>query len=1022
MANHLIIGLGGTGGGVLRELRKRVYTEFKADEPADGSVRLEYIYVDSSPADLDGKTGWKVMNHSVHLKEAQKVSINGININMFNNLNMYPGLRCFLTDNDVELMKTKMQGLISDGIGGQRRRLGRTLFANNLSVSGANSDFNSRLKQTVNRLANNDASVTFHVCAGLAGGTGSGSIVDVVSQIRKEYTDENMYRLYLYLYVPEINVINQGFDSGFYQANGYAALQELNAMSVGVYHPYDVTGQKDNYTGEVQRLLQGVKAFDAAFLYTNINEAGKVLDIKSTLPVAVSDFLFQKIVAAGLVNDGQMKRLEKCENDGADPESDQSGNPCRSRKFMSFGIKRIEYPETEIEEFVTYNFARQAARQLEFNKWQEGIGYGECSLDEVGAGFMDEIKDRKRRDALLLSNNHLTLSKPIIETSASKRWKDIENTWEERTQEFADDVQTGTDKKSWLANFSKDCEDYYNLNYRTHGVKKFYEIQRDERMSYAKYIRRHIEGLLFKEWGSGVKSILEIEKYVRLLIEDCTDRIHSFREQIGKQQEELDAVNSEIHDCNVEWDNIGWLRDAITGASKKVLSRYKTAKCDYYTISTRIEGYNYAILLLQDIINQLGISLEGVLMFKTQLSEILEEVNKQAGARCRNEANLDENMTLKKYNPEKIQEFSKVYSADQKLQVANALAIRNKMIAMLPVDEEHSFTDLCDKLDYSSTTDLIMEICLTNSKNAMRDTAQNDPLNKMIGVNILEKLRQEYNTPEKLEKFVRDMVQSALTYLPLDQEEQAKNFGGNMMPPMIQLCIPNLENDKSGFRNDLIDMFVHVYPGFDPKQDVANNYRDNQVVVVAAKSGFPLRYISNLKTLKKKYEDKLSAPDKDLNKMALHTESFEKPLPSLYELDNREREKIINGFILMAYGLGLFSTEQDPSTGERFEAYVVVDDFGDYEPKKVGKDFFGVIKALCDDWTLAMTIKKMVESKVKTECRSNDQKQAMKKKLIDVVKEKVLASAQCENNQFNPIYIKYKDLAKVHLNNELKEL
>ena len=505
MANHLIIGLGGTGGGVLRELRKRVYTEFKADEPADGSVRLEYIYVDSSPADLDGKTGWKVMNHSVHLKEAQKVSINGININMFNNLNMYPGLRCFLTDNDVELMKTKMQGLISDGIGGQRRRLGRTLFANNLSVSGANSDFNSRLKQTVNRLANNDASVTFHVCAGLAGGTGSGSIVDVVSQIRKEYTDENMYRLYLYLYVPEINVINQGFDSGFYQANGYAALQELNAMSVGVYHPYDVTGQKDNYTGEVQRLLQGVKAFDAAFLYTNINEAGKVLDIKSTLPVAVSDFLFQKIVAAGLVNDGQMKRLEKCENDGADPESDQSGNPCRSRKFMSFGIKRIEYPETEIEEFVTYNFARQAARQLEFNKWQEGIGYGECSLDEVGAGFMDEIKDRKRRDALLLSNNHLTLSKPIIETSASKRWKDIENTWEERTQEFADDVQTGTDKKSWLANFSKDCEDYYNLNYRTHGVKKFYEIQRDERMSYAKYIRRHIEGLLFKEWGSGVK-------------------------------------------------------------------------------------------------------------------------------------------------------------------------------------------------------------------------------------------------------------------------------------------------------------------------------------------------------------------------------------------------------------------------------------------------------------------------------------------------------------------------------------
>ena len=66
MANHLIIGLGGTGGKVLRELRKRVYEEFRGNDPGNG-VFLDYVYVDSSPSDLDDRTGWSVLGKSVLL-------------------------------------------------------------------------------------------------------------------------------------------------------------------------------------------------------------------------------------------------------------------------------------------------------------------------------------------------------------------------------------------------------------------------------------------------------------------------------------------------------------------------------------------------------------------------------------------------------------------------------------------------------------------------------------------------------------------------------------------------------------------------------------------------------------------------------------------------------------------------------------------------------------------------------------------------------------------------------------------
>ena len=178
MANHLIIGLGGTGGKVLRELRKRVYEEFRSNDPEQG-IYLDYVYVDSSPADLNDRSGWKVMGKSVHLGEAQKVSINGINASMLQNLNMYPGLQCFINQQDKQLIDQHMGPLITQGVGGQRRRLGRILIANNLSDKGGSSNLNSVIKGAVGRLqqTSSDNDVTFHICAGLAGGTGSGSMI-----------------------------------------------------------------------------------------------------------------------------------------------------------------------------------------------------------------------------------------------------------------------------------------------------------------------------------------------------------------------------------------------------------------------------------------------------------------------------------------------------------------------------------------------------------------------------------------------------------------------------------------------------------------------------------------------------------------------------------------------------------------------------------------------------------------------------------------------------------------------------
>jgi hypothetical protein len=45
-ANHLLIGLGGTGGKIIRSLRKAVFPHFRGEQPKGANLR--YLYIDSS--------------------------------------------------------------------------------------------------------------------------------------------------------------------------------------------------------------------------------------------------------------------------------------------------------------------------------------------------------------------------------------------------------------------------------------------------------------------------------------------------------------------------------------------------------------------------------------------------------------------------------------------------------------------------------------------------------------------------------------------------------------------------------------------------------------------------------------------------------------------------------------------------------------------------------------------------------------------------------------------------------------
>jgi hypothetical protein len=360
--NHLMIGLGGTGGRVLRAMRKSMYRAFRDRQP-DSAV-VDYLFVDSDPKSfVDGDPAWTVLGKSIQLAKRSQLLIAQANLNsIVDDLNAHPNLKPWIGDRAAwgEILAS----LNIDSAGGQKRRLGRFLFA--MSARKFR-DSVTTIVQDMQQQGSRSSDVTFHIFCGLAGGTGSGAIVDTVAQLRAMYPDPRQ-RIVLYLYLPDLNPPAK-WNTGNYHANAYAALMELNAMGAGAWAPFDVVGGG----GPVKN--SGGFWYNGAYAFTDDNNLGFRAAIDRDLPDILADFVFQKVIVARKVNWDGLVRMENSENGDASPEiSAGSKVGQRSVRFLSFGVRRIAFPEEAIRESLTYDFEMQGLRQLAFNNWQDGVG------------------------------------------------------------------------------------------------------------------------------------------------------------------------------------------------------------------------------------------------------------------------------------------------------------------------------------------------------------------------------------------------------------------------------------------------------------------------------------------------------------------------------------------------------------------------------------------------------------------------------------------------------------------------
>jgi len=930
--NHFIIGLGGTGGNIIRALRKAIYQNYRAEEPP--TVNLRYLYLDTSGSNMaadDPK--WKILGHSVQLPEVSQMLIRGLNLReIVDNLAGYPGMRPWLGDRNA------WQEIIgaadaANTVGGQKRRLGRFLFA------AVAANFRDRILRAAGEMQRHDRAfprtmdTTFHVCCGLAGGTGSGSIVDAVSQIRAAFPNP-IYRINIYAQLPERN---PNFAAGEnYHANGYAALRELNALSLRTWRPHDVTGVN-------RERLDMQDPFNCCYLFSEENEAGVAVDAATELPEIVASFLFHKIVEIHNIQwreDDTLLRQETGEIGGQAlyPESSAKGRPRRTRNFFSFGIKQVAYPETEIREYLTYSFARQATLQLLYNNWTEGQGFRE---EAVNQSFHEYVRDEGTLERWCLTDERLTLSEGILPDEINNRnWRRIGDFWPSFVPSVVDNLivtHKGT-KKAMLSELTKACEKLYLEQYRGAGVLKFYETKRADMRDQVREIRGRIETNLFGEWKQGVRSMLDISRLLSAMVDSLDERFKAMDDRIARQGEgssEFDENAKRVKKNREEWVKPGYFAD-LRGKYDEILRAQGNLFITRYTMMTRREGLRYAKDLLMAVRQELQNLASEVSQASARLTEVTKGFQTAIGGRVADAGRGDlTKQVVKFYEPEQVRSFAKALITDPAEQRKQTSRVRDRVAELL--GERQTFTAFNAAVSNAALIDALESTCEQSSREAHEEhLARHPDHGKLLGVSILELLRREFDgQDERLRTYASGVMGMARNYLRMEAAQVRLEGPGipNAADPATAVCTTNLTiiapeaPELRAFRDRFCTSLKNA--ASTPTQVVSNPNRPQEITLINITSIFPARFSSLVGFLRGKYEARLSGDRSGRAYLELHSEGEAGALPEGQELPSLFPETFrpndLRPWLMIAQALELIRMEPDARTGVR-KCYLVQED------------------------------------------------------------------------------------------------
>ena len=989
--NHILIGLGGTGGKVLKAFRKRLFQKF--NEEVRNRLPIGFVYVDSSMEMMDSEdVTWRVLGQNAIFNQNEFVFIKGVEPEaVLRNPNGYPGLRGFIGNPEIMGRALGEVGAAA----AQKRIAGRILFGSSVDR------YKSALVQQFNKVSRISGAVrtNIHIFTGLAGGTGSGSIIDVIAQTRMldqfrrtlDPDGRSGTNIVVYCMVPEITPPGSS-DAGRYHANGYAALTELNALLAMKYKPFDVSGTFERLNLDAVR-----NVVDGCIVYSNINEHGIIVESLKQLPVIVSDFAYNRIFLEKNDNTEEFIRSYSFENindwrfEYFEKAKDGKKEIHRTKTVSSFGIKRIVIPEEEIIEFFTYNFGRQALLQLRFNNWNDDLGFREIP---VNIDFNTFVRENEQLERWRLTDKHIILDKPIL-TSDENKWNSFVDYWGSVIPIWTEQAATA---KLPLNELERYCTQGYEQFFRNGGVKNFYDNKTEAKEEHANEITDIIERYLFDKWGTGDLSLHHLTQLTDKIIESMDATRKRFESLITTWNQSMAQLEQAKALNQLEWANLGLIGSWIR--KNKIIQAHATIMQQLCIKKTEVEGFHFGVELLASLINKLNALRGRIERFVNIVNESLDDAERQIGARCQDKetVNLQE-AVIRFYNHAAVAKFAKDVIKDKKRQENIASAFRQELIQT--IGNEHTFlranaTISCD------TITRILDSLIREKTITIHDEILIENHEKLINRNILEQLSEEYRTEDRLRAFAQDVIEQSGVFLTFNDNEVRRfvtnndtpAIGRNIMRKIVFINLPNPEGNEHvmQFAQRLNKALTNaVQTGIEVHVDMSGSDK-NEITISSISYCFPFRAIESLIFLQEKYDRLVQAAPQ--NQIILHTEGTGEFLPNLFVADEMQpaviREKYVP-YLILAYVMGIIKYgSRDDGSGKSAFGTVTVNRLGEEELTAIADKFSLIPYTLIFTEEFGEKLKEQTEKRLKSDYLHIEKRNELIKKIQTLYKEIIL--------------------------------
>lgn len=336
---YLFVGLGGTGADALLRIKNEMKTRMKLPKDpdtgaliADVPPNMAFLAIDSDERTQNKRYGKAAFDEFGSEYVSIKIDeITDVISNMKHNQADSP-LWNWLDDGI-----NPSSGLI--GAGGIRQ-IGRMMLIYSFNR------VRDRLRVTLRNIAENNPPNTYIIIvSGIAGGTGSGTFLDLAFLLRYlASTDIGMRNVQMmgYLVLPDLNLQNGG-DANSLNRNGFASLKELEYwMNIGVHNePFE-----QQYAVDF-RLHADLPPFDYCHLISAQNRESHLVSYKQAL-TAIAENIFAYLVSETAYDaQGNTAMFSMYSNINEYIRTIDEPYPA-SHRYLSIGARKLEIPFAEI--------------------------------------------------------------------------------------------------------------------------------------------------------------------------------------------------------------------------------------------------------------------------------------------------------------------------------------------------------------------------------------------------------------------------------------------------------------------------------------------------------------------------------------------------------------------------------------------------------------------------------------------------------------------------------------------------